>query len=127
MERIGIRSREGHVTTTFDSALVGAGILYMVRSWVDPEKGQPYLDWLETKHMVEVCAEPGFLWARKVELDQKDCSGWNGYLLLYGLADREALDAYLKSPARQRFWKELEAFEEIHYSERFYGKADFAV
>jgi antibiotic biosynthesis monooxygenase (ABM) superfamily enzyme len=110
-----------------DAALCGAKIIYMVRSWVDPELGRPYLDWLETKHMAEVCEEPGFLWARKVELDQKDSSGWDGYLLIYGLADRAALDAYLKSPARDGFWKELEAFEEIHYSERFYGRSGFAV
>jgi Domain of unknown function (DUF4286) len=110
-----------------ETALDGAEILYMVRSWVDPDLGQPYLDWLETKHMVEVCAEPGFLWARKVELDQKDSSGWRGFLLLYGLADRAALDAYFKSPTRDGFWKELEAFEAIHYSERFFGATDFAV
>ena len=110
-----------------DTALEGAQILYMVRSWVDPEKGQPYLDWLETKHMVEVCAEPGFLWARKIELDQKDCSSWPGYLLLYGPADRHALDAYMKSPAREGFWKELQDFQAIHYSERFFGATDFAV
>jgi len=110
-----------------DAAICGATILYMVRSWVDPELGKPYLDWLEAKHMVEVCREPGFLWARKVELDQSDSSGWRGYLLIYGLTDRAALDAYFKCPARAGFWKELEAFEAIHYSERFYGVADFAV
>ena len=110
-----------------DTALAGAGFLYMVRSWVDPELGKPYLDWVEAKHMREVCAEPGFLWARKIELDQTDSSGWRGYLLLYGMTDRAALDAYLKSPARDGFWKELQAFEEIHYSERFYGAPDFAV
>jgi antibiotic biosynthesis monooxygenase (ABM) superfamily enzyme len=110
-----------------ETALDGAEILYMVRSWVDPDLGQPYLDWLEAKHIVEVCAEPGFLWARKVKLDQRDSSGWHGYLLLYGLADRAALDAYMKSPARDGFWKELEAFEAIHYSERFYGSSHFAV
>ncbi|MEM7123808.1 MAG: DUF4286 family protein [Pseudomonadota bacterium] len=109
-----------------ETELQGAGLLYMVRSWVDPELGQPYLDWLEAKHMAEVCAEPGFLWARKVELDQTDCSGWKGYLLIYGVAGRAALDAYMKSPARDGFWRELEAFEDIHYSERFYGAMDFA-
>ncbi len=112
---------------TTDAALGGATLLYMVRSWVDPEKGQPYLDWLESKHMMEVCDEPGFLWARKVVLDQKDSSGWDGYLLVYGVADRLALDAYMKSPARDGFWKELQAFEEIQYSKRFYGGMDFGV
>ena len=62
-----------------------APVLYMVKVWVSPDGGSGYLRWLEHKHMAEVIAEPGFLWARKVHLDQVDDKGWEGYLLIYGL------------------------------------------
>lgn len=102
-----------------------APVMYMVRAWVSPEGGDRYLRWLETKHMAEVIKEPGFLWARKCRLEQTDDKGWQGYLLIYGLRSQAALDAYLKSPARERFWKELEPLNDVHYAERFYGTVDF--
>jgi len=106
---------------------VHAPVLYMVRAWVAPRGGERYLHWLETKHMTEVIQEPGFLWARKCRLEQTDDKGWAGYLLIYGLDSRAALDAYLRSPARERFWRELEPYNDVHYAERFYGSIDFEV
>lgn len=102
-----------------------APVLYMVRAWVSPDGGERYLSWLEHKHMAEVLREPGFLWVRKCRLEQTDDKGWQGYLLIYGLASRAALDAYLESGARARFWKELESLNDVHYAERFYGTVDF--
>jgi antibiotic biosynthesis monooxygenase (ABM) superfamily enzyme len=102
-----------------------APILYMVKAWVAPDGGERYLHWLEQKHMAEVIREPGFLWARKCRLDQTDEKGWVGYLLIYGLESRAALETYLNSPARQRFWKELEPLNSVHRAERFYGAVDF--
>ncbi len=102
-----------------------AQILYMVKAWVSPDGGERYLQWLEQKHMAEVIREPGFVWARKYRLDQTDEKGWVGYLLIYGLKSRAALEAYLDSPARQRFWKELEPLNSVHRAERFYGAVDF--
>src|SRR5947207_6522308 len=102
-----------------------APILYMVRAWVSPNDGDRYLRWLEAKHMAEVIREPGFLWARKCCLEQSDEQGWRGYLLIYGLESRAALEMYLQSPARQLFWKELEPFNDVHRAERFYGAIDF--
>lgn len=104
-----------------------ASTLYLVRAWVSPNGGDRYLKWLENKHMAEVIKEPGFLWARKYRLDQTDDKGWQGYLLVYGLESRDALDAYLKSPARERFWKELEPLNDVHHAERFYGSVDFEI
>ena len=104
-----------------------APVLYMVRAWVSPSGGERYLQWLETKHMAEVIREPGFLWARKSKLEQTDPKGWQGYLLIYGLESAGALEAYLHSDARQRFWKELEPLNEVHYAERFYGAVDFTI
>ena len=104
-----------------------APVLYMVRAWVSPDGGERFLRWLEDKHMVEVIAEPGFLWARKCRLEQTDDKGWEGYLLIYGLGSRGALEAYLASPAREGFWRELEALDDVHYAERFFGTVDFAI
>ncbi len=104
-----------------------APVLYMVKVWVSPDGGERYLRWLEDKHMAEVIAEPGFLWAHKDALEQKDDDGWEGYLLIYGLASRAALEAYLASPAREGFWRELEPLNDVHRAERFYGSVDFAI
>ncbi len=104
-----------------------APVLYMGRAWVSPLGGERYLRWLETKHMAEVITEPGFLWARRCRLEQTDDKGWQGYLLIYGLESRAALEAYLNSPARERFWKELEPLNDVHYAERFYGAVDFEI
>jgi antibiotic biosynthesis monooxygenase (ABM) superfamily enzyme len=104
-----------------------APVLYMVRAWVSPLGGERYLRWLETKHMAEVITEPGFLWARRCRLEQTDDKGWQGYLLIYGLESRAALEAYLNCPARERFWKELEPLNDVHYAERFYGAVDFEI
>lgn len=75
--------------------------------------------------MAEVVAETGILWARRVALQQFDEKGWTSYLPTYGIENQEALEQYLKSDARKHFWKEVQAFEEVHYSERFYGEIDF--
>jgi antibiotic biosynthesis monooxygenase (ABM) superfamily enzyme len=101
------------------------GVVYCVRSWVDPENGSPYLKWLEHKHMAEVRALPGVTSARRVRLEQTDAKGWAGYLLLYEFVDRATLKAYFASADRQRFWRELDAFKDIHYSERFWGDVDW--
>lgn len=102
-----------------------APILYFVHAWVRPDGGERYLRWLEQKHMAEVIREPGFLWARRCRLEQTDARGWQGYLLVYGLESRAALERYLESPSRAGFWRELEQFDDVHRAERFYGAVDF--
>jgi len=99
-------------------------LMYVVRSWYDPEKGKPYLEWLENKHMREVLREPGILWARRAMLDQPDDNGWPSCLLIYGFKDRDALAAYMESDARTGFWEELQTMKDIHYSDRYWGDVD---
>ncbi len=53
-----------------------------------------------------------------------DEQGWLGYLLIYGLESHEALERYLASPARERFWRELEPLGDVQRAERFYGTVD---
>jgi len=102
-----------------------APVLYMVKAWVSPDGGDRWLRWLEEKHMAEVIREPGFLWAKRCRLEQADERGWSGWLLVYGLASRAALEQYLHSAARERFWRELEPLNDVHRAERFYGTVDF--
>lgn len=106
---------------------VDAPVFYMVRSWVSPDGGQDYITWLETKHMADILAQPGVMWARKVDLDQADEKHWGSVLLVYGFESRDALNAYLASPARKSFWVELEEFNDVHRSERFWGDVDFSL
>jgi hypothetical protein len=101
-----------------------APVLYLVRAWVSPVGGERYLRWLEEKHMAEVIREPGFLWARRCRLEETDAQGWAGYLLVYGLESRAALERYLASAARERFWRELEPLNDVHRAERFWGEVD---
>lgn len=104
-----------------------AEVFYMVRSWISPEGGQTYLDWLDTKHMAEVKSQPGIGWARRIDLDQTDDAGWKSVLLIYGFENRAALDAYMESPARDGFWEELKQFKGVCRSERFWGDVTFAL
>lgn len=100
-----------------------APVHYFVRSWYSPDGGEKYLQWLEKKHLAEMIAIPGILWARRVDLEQVDDKGWESLLLVYGFESRKALSAYLESPKRNQFWRDLEPLKDIHYSERFFGKA----
>ncbi len=106
---------------------MNAPVLYFVKAWVSPDGGERWLRWLEEKHMAEVIGEPGFLWARRCRLEQTDENGWAGYLLVYALDSRAALDEYLRSPARARFWQELVPFDDVHRAERFWGTVDLAL
>lgn len=102
-------------------------IVYCVQSWFHPTNGGPYLKWLEEKHMADVMTHPGVQRARRTILDQTDENGWWCCLLTYDMENRAVLDAYLQSPLREQFWEELEAFGNIHYSERFWGETDFEI
>jgi antibiotic biosynthesis monooxygenase (ABM) superfamily enzyme len=104
-----------------------APVFYMVRSWMKPEGGQDYIRWLETKHMADILAQPGVLWARKIDLDQRDEEHWSSVLLIYGFDSRDSLNAYLASPERKAFWTELEELADVHRSERFWGDVSFAL
>ncbi len=78
-----------------------APVLYMVKAWVSPDGGERYLRWLEEKHMAEVIREPGFLWAQRCRLEQRDEQGWLGYLLIYGLESLARARAARRRAARR--------------------------
>ncbi|MCJ9428365.1 putative quinol monooxygenase [Kordiimonas marina] len=71
-----------------------SGLLYSVRVWVDPERGEDYIAWLTGGHVAEIAGEPGVLWAHLARLDEPDADGWVGFRTLYGFESRAAFDAY---------------------------------
>jgi hypothetical protein len=71
-------------------------ILYEVRLDVDAEVATDYRDWLGT-HVREILALPGFL--RADILSEPRAVGRIGWCVHYWLADRAALDGYLRDHA----------------------------
>ena len=45
-----------------------APYLYVVKFWFHPDGAATILHWLDSKHMAEVTAQPGFRWSRRVRL-----------------------------------------------------------
>src|SRR5262245_40806715 len=104
-----------------------APFLYLVRFWVNPEGAKAVLHWLDGGHMRDVVGQPGFLWVRRVRLDQNGPDGWHGYTMIYGVESRAALQRYFDGPAPARFAQERKPFEHHLRMERNWGTVDAAV
>ena len=105
-----------------------AKFIYVVRFWVAPEATAKIMRWLEGGHVAEVVGLPGFLWCRRLDLEQKDDKGWDAYSMVYGLESRAAYDAYSTNTAlAAKFNKEREPFAHQLRIERFSGDVDLAV
>ena len=102
-----------------------APVLYIVRFWVSPSGHTDVFAWLDGAHGAEVVAQPGFVFARRVKLEQKSEDGWQGYYNLYGLESRQALDDYFANkPLHEKFARERSPF--IHHlrMERTWGSVE---
>ena len=80
-----------------------APFLYLVKFWVSPQGEEGLLQWLDSKHMAEVTAQPGFQWSQRVRLDQDAEDGWHAYMMIYGLDLRESLMRYFESDAPKQY------------------------
>jgi antibiotic biosynthesis monooxygenase (ABM) superfamily enzyme len=98
-----------------------APYLYVVQFWIKPDAEARLVAWLRERHLQEVADQPGFLWARMVKLEQTAPDGWLGYVNVYGLESKAALDAYFASSARERFTKESSVFADSLRAERLSG------
>ncbi len=76
-----------------------APVMYVVRFWVNPAGHREVFEWLDGGHAAEVISQPGFLFFKRIKLDQKGDEGWDSYLMLYGLESRIALDNYFANAA----------------------------
>lgn len=83
-----------------------APAIYMVKFWVKPGGEKKVFDWLDGGHLQDVVAQPGFLWARRYKLVEPDKEGWPAHAMLYGVTSLDALFAYFKSEATQRYAEE---------------------
>jgi Domain of unknown function (DUF4286) len=98
-----------------------APYLYVVQFWIRPAAEARLVAWLREKHLQEVADQPGFLWANMVKLEQTAPDGWQGYVNIYGLESKAALDAYFAGSARERFTKESAAFKDDMRADRLWG------
>lgn len=104
---------------------MNAAFVYIVRYSVAPQAEARLLAWLDGGHTAEVAALPGFLWARRVRLEETDSFGWRAFTTIYGLESKAALDAYFANPIREKFAREAAAFAGALRSERSWGALEF--
>ena len=104
-----------------------APFVYVVQFWLHPDGAAAILHWLDSKHMAEVVAQPGFRSLRRVRFDQDSEDGWHAYMMIYGLDSREALQSYFDSPAPQQYAQERKPFEHHLRTERAWGAIDFSI
>ncbi len=101
-----------------------AAYLYIVRFWVSPDGAAAVLHWLDSHHMRDVVAEPGFRWMRRVRLEQDAEDGWHSYMMIYAVDLRDALQRYFDGPASPRFAEERKPFAHHLRTERAWGAVD---
>ncbi len=105
-----------------------AAAMYVVRFWVDPKGHAQVFAWLDGGHNAEVVAQPGFLFVRRVKLEQKSEDGWDSYVMVYGLESRAALDAYFNNkPLAEKFNRERAPFQHYLRMDRSWGSVDMAI
>jgi hypothetical protein len=100
-----------------------APYLYIVKFWVHPDSLKTVMSWLDRGHMAEVVAQPGFLFMRRVGLEQVSDDGWSAYMMIYGLESKAVAALF-----RRAGWKrshpsvsELITGDDRHIRARHHG------
>ncbi len=105
-----------------------APVMYVVRFWVDPQGHAALFAWLDGGHNAEVVAQPGFRFVKRLKLEQKGEDGWDGYMMIYGLDSRAALDAYFANTAlAEKFKLERAAFVQYLRTDRAWGTVEMSL
>ena len=99
-----------------------ADVLYTVKVWADPVRGQGYIDWLTGGHVAAVAGAPGVKWARLVRLEETAADGWAGYMAVYCFESRETLSAYQRSELFRSFTPVYEKYDGLFRLERALGE-----
>ena len=93
----------------------------MVKFAIDPAHEAEVMRWLDGGHAAEVASQPGFLWCKRLKLDQ------GGFVMLYGIESRAAFDAYESNKAlKAKFARERAPFEKHMRIERMSGEVERA-
>lgn len=102
-----------------------APVMYGSKFWVSPEGHQQVFAWLDGGHCAEVVAQPGFLFTKRLKLEQAGDDGWACYMMLYGLESRQALDDYFANKAlHEKFTQQRAPFNHHLRMERFWGNVE---
>jgi hypothetical protein len=117
------------------SSLKAAPFMYVVTMSVNPKGADRVIEWLDGTHLAEILTQPGFLWAQRVRLQQPAKDGWQAHQLIYALESGEALDAYQKGAAREKFSRQARErfaqqglrFDELVRAERVWGVVEKTV
>ena len=89
----------------------------VVKFSIAPEAEAQVLGWLDGGHMAEVASQPGFLWCKRIRLQE------NTYLMIYGIESKAAFDAYESNAAlKAKFARQRAPFEKQMKIERFSGE-----
>lgn len=89
----------------------------VVKFSIAPEAEAQVLGWLDGGHMAEVASQPGFLWCKRIRLQE------NTYMMIYGIESKAAFDSYENnSQLKAKFAKERAPFEKQMKIERFSGE-----
>lgn len=119
------RTFEYEASRLSDGVRMNAGYFYIVRYWIAPAAEARVLEYLDGHHTADVVAQPGFLSARRVRLEEVDALGWRAFTTIYELESKSALDAYFKSAARAKFGREQQAFADVMRVERSAGAGEW--
>ena len=82
-------------------------------------------EWLDGSHCAEVASQPGFLFFRRVHLEQQAADGWDSHVVVYGVDSREALETYFGDrELSARFAREAEPLKRYLRVERTWGAVE---
>ena len=108
-----------------------AKFFLVVRFWIAPGGAEQVMRWIEGGHLAEVLRQPGFLWVRRLKMEETDASGstagWSAHAMIYGIEARADYERYMANHAlHAKFTKEREPFAAKLRIERFAGEVDLA-
>jgi len=102
-----------------------AGFFLVVRFWIAPGATEPVMRWLEGGHLAEVLRQPGFLWVRRLGIEETDATGWSAHAMIYAIRSKADYERYMANHAlHTQFAKEREPFAARIRIERFAGEVD---
>lgn len=96
-------------------------VIYSVRSWIRPESKVAILRFLADGHIADVVSQPGFRWARQLDMGRVAADGWEEFIVLYGVASQACMADYFASAAVERYAEEMAPFREDVRVERSFG------
>ncbi len=101
-----------------------APVMLISKFSVSLEGKMQVFEWLNAEHCREIVSQAGFLYSKRVKLEQDD-GGWECYLMLYALESRDALNNYFANkPLQEKFLKEQAPFAHHLRIERWWGMVE---